>query len=85
MDEMTLTEQLRDLCEKNNVPWSSTMYRNGEPYESSHYTTIGRGARSLTFYEEDGAFECVVGMSVYEAFAAGMCAFAEGEGDAISG
>ena len=84
MDEMTLTEQLRDMCDKNNVPWSSTMYRNGKPYESDEYTTIGRGSRSLTFFEEDGAFECVVGMTVYEAFAASMCAWAEGGEDGIS-
>lgn len=84
MDEMTLTEQLRDLCEKNNIPWSSTMYRNGKPYESNIYTTIGRDARSLTFVEEDGAFECVVGMNVYEAFAAGVCAWAEGVDDGVS-
>lgn len=71
-----LTAELAKLCEENNIPYSFGLIRRGERVETENHITIGIGMASLTFEESDGAFDCVDGMSVHEAYAAGVCAWA---------
>lgn len=77
-DDVTPTRMLRMLCDEHNIPWGDVLYVNDKAIRHDNVTTVGCGMRSLTFVEEDGSFDCVDGMSAYEAFAAGMCAWAEG-------
>ena len=77
MNEYPLTEELRRMCRDNGIPFSCGLYRRGEVVETANHTTVGVGEHSLTFEESDGAFDCIDGMSVHEAFAAGVCAWSE--------
>ncbi len=77
MSEYPLTEELRRMCRDSGIPFSCGIYRNGEVVETDNHTTVGVGEHSLTFKEWDGAFDCIDGMSVHEAFAAGVCAWSE--------
>jgi hypothetical protein len=77
MSEYPLTEELRRMCRDNGIPFSCGLYRRGEVVETANNTTVGVGEHSLTFEERDGALDCVDGMSVHEAFAAGVCAWSE--------
>lgn len=77
MSRHLLTEELRRMCRDNGIPFSCGIYRNGEVVETDNHTTVGVGEHSLTFKEWDGAFDCIDGMSVHEAFAAGVCAWSE--------
>jgi hypothetical protein len=77
-EDVTPTKMLRMLCEEYGIPWDDVLYVDSTPVRHDNVTTVGMGARSLTFEEEDGSFSCVDGMNAYEAFAAGMCAWAEG-------
>ena len=81
--ERSVTEQLRELCDANRIPWSAGIYLGSKLVGMDIYTTIGVKSRSLTFVERGGAFGCMDGMSVVEAYAAGVCAWADGlAGDA---
>ena len=72
-----LTAELAKMCEESGVPYSFGLYSEGERVEDDgNHITIGIGMSSLTFEESDGAFDCIDGMSVPEAFAAGVCAWA---------
>ena len=77
-EDLSPTECLRALCDENGIPWGNVLYVDSKPVEHDNVTTVGMGARSLTFEENDGSFNCIDGMNAYEAFAAGMCAWAEG-------
>lgn len=76
--ERSVTEQLRELCDANKIPWSGGVYLGSKLVDTDIYTTIGIGSRSLTFVEKSGAFDCMDGMSVHEAYAAGVCAWTDG-------
>lgn len=77
-EEIGPTELLRGLCDTYGIPWSTGLYKGGKKVANDKATTVGAGVRSLTFVEDGDTFDCLDGMSVYEAFAAGACAWSEG-------
>ena len=79
MSDYPLTDALRRMCRDNGIPFSCGLYKRGEVVEAENHTTIGVGGNSLTFEESDGAFDCLDGMSVGEAFAAGLYAWSRRE------